>query len=687
MTDRSSSAPDLGAPAHGLLLGFLALSPAVFWYGLIEPFEASKSALTQLAAVGFIVLAVTAALGRSPAWTFTRLRGLFRGPVGVAVLCGVLSAIVSTAFSLSPRTSLQGALDSNMGLGSVLALAVLFAASRALCRGEAAAEQVCGAAAVGLGLSCAYALVQALGHDPVRWARTCDYGDWVRPSGTLGHPNYVAGHAVMVLPAVLWLIRRAVTTGNKGRALAGTALAVASILTVLLSLSRGAWLAGALAGLVLLAGWRIRVSGRRVLALAVVLLAPCLLFFAGPDNRLKTALLGRAREHVSSPGRWPIWKGAVRLFADRPCTGSGLDTFGLAWPGVRTPEYWEVEWGFMPVKAHNDFLQALATQGLPGAAAYAMLPAALLLGVDRAWRRGRDRAMVLAGMAAAFYAQNLVGFAVAGTSALLAVVAGLIAGMEDREEEVDAREGAATAAVRAAAWLGVLLVLASLWRGGAAEEWRSLALVALALSWGAMLGLTACPGSASGPDTPRTPLLAWRPALLPSLGGAVVTWFVLAPLVASALSFLAEECLPGDTARALGCHEQAVRLASGYAFFHERRARALWHTATREPTPSESRELLLASKESIETACRLEPLSAPQHATRARILFDLARQGLAEPAEVLAAFDRALALDRCDWLVLADAAAAASALGHFAECERYLRAGPGELALLLTPGP
>ncbi|MFO0843303.1 MAG: hypothetical protein U0797_13050 [Gemmataceae bacterium] len=86
-------------------------------------------------------------------------------------------------------------------------------------------------------------------------------------------------------------------------------------------------------------------------------------------------------------------------------------------------------------------------------------------------------------------------------------------------------------------------------------------------------------------------------------------------------------------------------------------------------------------------ACRLEPLSAALHATRARLLFDLAREGGVEAADVLAAFGRALALDRHDWFARADAARAAAALGELAEGERLVEAGlsdhPG-LGLLLT---
>src|SRR5262245_22132626 len=261
MTEPAPSAPDLRVPARGLLVGFLALSPVAFWYGLIEPFEACKSELTQLTGVA-LVLAVAAARGRSWAWAWAAARALFSGPIGAAVLCGVVSAVVSTAFSLSPRTSLQGAPDSHMGLGSVLGLAALFAASRALSPDEAAAGQLLRAAAVGLALSCAYALVQALGQDPVRWAQTWEYRGWVRPFGTQGNPNYLAGHAVMALPIVLWQARRAAEARQGGAVLAGAALALLAATAVTISLSRGALVAGVLAVLVLLGSWRTLVPRR-----------------------------------------------------------------------------------------------------------------------------------------------------------------------------------------------------------------------------------------------------------------------------------------------------------------------------------------------------------------------------------------------------------------------------------------
>ncbi|MFO0843305.1 MAG: hypothetical protein U0797_13060 [Gemmataceae bacterium] len=210
MSPPASAAPNLRGAARGLLLAYVALSPVVFWYGLVEPFESCKSALTQLTAVALAVLGVA-----SGGLRWADLRGLFRGPVGLAVLCGALSATASTALSISPRTSLQGALDSGAGLGSALALATLFAAGRSLCRGGpppgGCRAPRCRRAG---SLSCAYALVQAAGPRP---------GPLGRPGSTAAGCSptapgpYLAG-AVLALPAVLWL--RAWAAGHGQRAAA-----------------------------------------------------------------------------------------------------------------------------------------------------------------------------------------------------------------------------------------------------------------------------------------------------------------------------------------------------------------------------------------------------------------------------------------------------------------------------------
>src|SRR5262245_34354137 len=95
-------------PARAVLVALVALVPLVFWRGLLEPFECCKVALLYL---GALLL-----LGRflaAPAWPG---RGLWRDPLALAMLASFASAALSTAFSVSPRTSFWGAWQSHQGL-------------------------------------------------------------------------------------------------------------------------------------------------------------------------------------------------------------------------------------------------------------------------------------------------------------------------------------------------------------------------------------------------------------------------------------------------------------------------------------------------------------------------------------------------------------------------------------------
>src|SRR5262249_15930334 len=136
-------------------------------------------------------------------------------------------------------------------------------------------------------------------------------------------------------------------------------------------------------------------------------------------------------------GRGACWQAAWRTFVAHPVCGSGLDTFGLAFPAYRTEPFRGPEWAMLASRAHNDFLEALATRGALGGLAYLLFPAALAHAGLRAWRkRPSDRVLLLAGLASAlaFYVAHLFGFAVAACSTLLMAVAGVLSRLGEDEE-------------------------------------------------------------------------------------------------------------------------------------------------------------------------------------------------------------------------------------------------------------
>jgi hypothetical protein len=166
------------------------------------------------------------------------------------------------------------------------------------------------------------------------------------------------------------------------------------------TLSRGALL-GAAAGcalyLALESGWReLRAKLRWLLP---GLAAAAVLGFVG-------LRLSSRQVRVADAARPEVWKTAWRVFLDHPWIGTGPDTFEQDFRRYRSEAFIHVM-GTQSLQAyaHNDVLQALATTGLAGTAAYAALLAALCLaakkGLEEASRRPQAAALC-GGLAALF---------------------------------------------------------------------------------------------------------------------------------------------------------------------------------------------------------------------------------------------------------------------------------------------
>lgn len=395
---------------HGLLgalLGALPLAVAPF---AAEPFEAIKLA---------IAVAIALALWVHAAWTGALPR-LSSHWVRAAVAL-LASALLSTFFSSHWPSSVWGGPDSLAGLGFVGVAVTLLVFTRDLPPLGAWHWAVVTSAALAAG----YGAVQWLGVDPFQWSRTATWCDVVRPFSTLGHPNSLAGYLAMASPLAVtaglgaWRDRRPLLAGFAAMTVVGAGIVTA------ITYSRGGWLALA-AGLSVVTVGLLR-AGLPGLRFRLIWVAP---FLAGGAVLALQSDAFRARLgglFSAGPRRF-IYRAAWEIFAEHPWLGSGLDTFQLAFQAHRRPEYWAVEWGATPQRAHSDFLQLLATQGMVGALVGL---ACILLTLRLLWRGWRDsspsqraHAAGLAGCLAAAAVHASVGFHVISTAALAAVALG-----------------------------------------------------------------------------------------------------------------------------------------------------------------------------------------------------------------------------------------------------------------------
>jgi O-antigen ligase/Tfp pilus assembly protein PilF len=273
---------------------------------------------------------------------------------------------------------------------------------------------------VGL-INVAYAIVQALGQDPMPWNK----GFNGRAMGFLGNPNFLGGHLALLLPLALALAldARGSARAQSGRWIMAALLAVG----LLLSQTRGAW-AGAALGLGLLA-WLLarRASGlltrqRRPLLTGLILFGVFGGLYIGvqPVARARFVRLLTGKDAEASRRAF-LFRKSFQLAARYPLLGVGPGNFRILFPSVQVqgldPQSYDQQPFVLSEHSHNDLLQMAADAGFLAALAWLAL---LLLVGRQLWKAGADpasaarrepEALLVLGVLAGLVALNVHGLA------------------------------------------------------------------------------------------------------------------------------------------------------------------------------------------------------------------------------------------------------------------------------------
>ncbi|MET9622525.1 O-antigen ligase family protein [Streptomyces sp. NPDC006464] len=263
-------------------------------------------------------------------------------------------------------------------------------------------------------------------------------GEDIRAVGTFG-PTDVMGMATVVSYGLV--IATGIALGSAGGRVRTAALVCAGLLFVplVVSFSRGAWIATVLTCAVQLLLSGLRRAGRVALvvgALAVVLVGGFGIGSAMVQERLSSITQVTAAPDQSVTDRYTMWAAAGQMWRAEPVTGVGLKGF---------PQYRDANAslalssgsdtagagaGFQRqplLSPHNMYLLVLSEQGLVGLLALAGSWVALLVGALRRRGRGTDCALVAVGL----LGWQLVDFFYADiggpSTVLMSVVLGLAA--------------------------------------------------------------------------------------------------------------------------------------------------------------------------------------------------------------------------------------------------------------------
>ncbi len=337
-----------------------------------------------------------------------------RTPFDIPILLFLGSQILSTIFSIHPRTSLLGYYGRfNGGLLSTITYTTFYY----VVANNLSRNQVKGllltlfASAFGVTV---YTLPEHFGHSPSCWlisgGKNFGVSCWVqdvqnRIFGTFGQPNWLAAYTIVLIPLGIAL---SAISPSKIKKISFAAITVLLTTTLLFTKSRSGFLGLAIGLGVFLGGVILSALSRKKklhfewsmlpwksISLLFLGLATPILIFGSPYTPSVSQLIHQEvateeppiTDQTQNPVdrlevggtdsgeiRKIVWKGAIDVWKRYPLLGSGVETFAYSYYKDRPMEHNLVsEWDFLYNKAHNEFLNFLATTGIVGLTTYLLL--------------------------------------------------------------------------------------------------------------------------------------------------------------------------------------------------------------------------------------------------------------------------------------------------------------------------
>ena len=366
----------------------------------------------------------------------------------LAVFC--VAAIVSIISADAPWVALLGSAPRQLGLtvwiGHVLIALVGFNLFR---EEPSSGLSVIGVSLLsGLAVVSVFALLEGLGLSPFDFNQT--FGG--RVQSVLGNPAALGAYCVLGLPVAAAITAEA-SLSTRRRVVAAIVV-LSSLLALILTGSRGAWMGAGVAAVavVILSTLRRKTSNRfRVAAgLAVVLVIVATL----PSGRWQT--LGEAGE-----GRAALWAVGLEAAIANPVVGAGPEGFAFEF-GEHVDESFVVEYTREQVydRAHNGVIDAAVAFGIPGLGAYLVLMGGVLVCIYRGLRSEDWTIIGIAAGLLAYLVQQQTYFQVAVVDAVFWLMAGLLAGrVATLERNTLVGSALRPAAIALGCWLAVYAVL------------------------------------------------------------------------------------------------------------------------------------------------------------------------------------------------------------------------------------
>lgn len=424
--------------------GLFFLTPLIFTTINYELFEFNKMFLVYLTAI--IILT---------AWLIkmvSQRRLIFqKTPLFWPLLIFFSSQLLATLTSISLYTSFWGYYTrQNGGLLSYLVYALLYFAFTANI-GSAKTKQYLKIMVLSLFLVSGYGILQKAGIDNHLWSQDVP----ARIFSTLGQPNWLAAWIDGLIFLTIAFFEKKEEKSKKILFLIIFAFAFSALI---FTRSRSGFLAFWLIYFLALAGsfFIKTVKIKKTLLLFGCLAIGLTFLFLSPFPSVNRYLEGLSPTNPQSLPKWnkgdnpdlgsatadirkTVWLGAIKVFQDHPILGTGPETFAYSY-------YWHQpqshnllsEWDFLYNKAHNEYLNFLATSGIVGLLAYLTL---MGVSLKLFWKSRQKKLNLLVWALGAGYLTilitNFFGFSVVATNLLFFLMPAFVFTLQQKQSDED----------------------------------------------------------------------------------------------------------------------------------------------------------------------------------------------------------------------------------------------------------
>ena len=306
-------------------------------------------------------------------------------PIALFMFWNLLAFVLSS----DRHQSLVGEQLQHQGVLTLLLYVAFFGFARALIISPQRVAVLFGAITVGATVSAGYAIVQALGLDPI-WGAHLPSG---RVFSTIGQANALAAYLVLSIPVAVALGLGVGVGRRPVRRMAPLGAAALMVVALFLTVSRGGYVG--LAATLPVAGYAWRRTGtrrRRMLGPAVGLVIIVVVLALVPSTRAaatrtwsRVLSLREGSSSDSTSFHLDEWRVAGRIVRSNPVVGTGPETFPDQFPRysrvvlpadrVSLFDQYRVE------SPHNVFLAMATGAGIPAVLAYVwwLVAAAVLM--------------------------------------------------------------------------------------------------------------------------------------------------------------------------------------------------------------------------------------------------------------------------------------------------------------------